>query len=396
MLSLQQLSTAITRADVSGWLLSTLRSLGFTTTGWQPGRIQQVLLNAFSGVAAGQSQVASLVADATGNDGATGAMLTLYSRARFSNERTPAQKAIGDFLLSNSGAAPVVLTAGQLIISDSYGVQFTNREGGTVPAGGSLSVEVEATKAGADGSIANGSTLTLVTSLAGVTVTNPGPGDSNPWYAVQVGADAETDAELRERNATKWGLLAVEKTATALQNLALAQSGVSKALVVDNNPRGPFTVDIYISGQAAIVSTAEIEAAQAAFADLTLGTEAVWPPTDSPFPSSVRLYHPSTQELTVSGAVDHEPQFSLADMQQEIGDRLTALVASVPIGGRSYAAGVANRLTLGDLHEVLERTRGVRSVTLTAPTGDVVVGSTSLLVPPADWFATLTLAPAVS
>ncbi len=395
MLSLQQLSQAITRADVSSWLISTLNSLGFTTTGWQPGRIQQVLLNAFSGVAAGQSQVATLIADATGNDG-TGSLLTLYSRARFSNERVAALKAIGDFRFSNSSVAPVVVGVGQLLVTDQYGVQFTNREGGTILAGGYLDLEVEATKAGADGNIGNLSTLALVTSIAGVTVTNPGPGGGAPWYAVQTGADAEQDAELRERNATKWGLLAVEKTSTALENLALAQPGVAKSLVVSNNPRGQNTVDIYVSGQAAVLSDLEMAAIQAAFADLTLGTEAVWPTTETPYPSVIRLYKPATQELTVSGAVYYDPQFSLVSVQQELSARLNALVTSVPLGGRAYAAGVANRLTLGDLLEVIERTRGIRSATLTSPTGDIVIGTTTLLVAPSDWFASLTLAPAVS
>lgn len=395
MLSLQQLSQAITRSDVASWLLATLRALGFTTTGWQPGRIQQVLLNAFSGVAAGQSQVATMIAEATGNE-AAGPMLTLYSRGRFSNERVPAAKAIGDFRFSNAGTAPVVVAVGQLLVTDGYGVQFSNREGGTIPAGGSLDLEVEAVLAGASSNVANSSSLSLVTSIAGVSVSNPGPGDGVPWYSVQVGADAETDAELQQRNATKWGLLAIEKTAAALENLALSQSGVSKCLLVANNPRGPFTVDIYVAAQSALVSTAEISAAQAAFADLTLGTEAAWPPTDSPYPSSIRLYHPATQELTLTGAVYYEPQFSADDVRQELGDRLDALVASVPIGGLSYAAGVQNRLTVGDILEVMERTRGVRSVSLSSPAGDVVVGSSSLLVPPADWFAGLTLTKAAS
>jgi uncharacterized phage protein gp47/JayE len=383
MLSLTQLKSETTRSSVLSWLISKLAFLGFQTTGWQPGRIQQSILSMAGDSGASVASVAGQIAEGSFSSTATGAMLTLVSASHFDNVRVAAVKTAGPFTFTSAATGPYVVQVGQLIISDSQGVKFTNTTGGTIPAGSSLVMQVEAILGGSSGNIGNLSTLTLLTPLAGVTVTNPAS-SGLPWYTT-TGADEESNAELRQRNSTKWGLLAVEKTKTALENLAIKQTGVAKVRVVDTNPRGPNTTDIYVSAASALVSGPEIAAAQAAFATYTSGTESVWPPTHSPYQSVITLYHPSTLTLTLQGTVYYDPRYTQAEVEAELTARLDAFVELLPIGGKTYASGAANLVTVGDLLEVIEGTAGVLSCTLTTPAGNVLVSPSALVVPPASW-----------
>jgi uncharacterized phage protein gp47/JayE len=395
-LSISQLKTPPTRSEIVAWMLEVLRQFGFQTTGWQEGRIQHTMLNAFATVASAFAQLSADIVNNVYNDTASGAGLTLYSRNRFDNAREGAQRAAGPFLLTNGGTVAHVLTVGQLIVeATESGLQYENTSAGTVPAGDTLNVDFRASLAGASGSIPNNSALTLITPLAGVTVTNPGPGDvdldgfADPWYTIQTGTDPETDIELRQRNATKWGLLSVEKTATAYENLALAQQGVSKAKIIHNNPRGAGTVDVYVASGKDLTSTGDKALAQAAFAGYTFGTEEAWPPTNTPEQSTAEIKDPATLELNLVGVIYYDPQYTLAEVQDAVEQSLDDFVTLMPIGGKEYISG-AGRVTVGDILEAIENTVGVRSVTLTeidgsGTIGDIELGATTLLQAPADW-----------
>ena len=393
MLSLSQLRNPPTRSEVVSWSLETLRELGFQTTGWQEGRIQNTLLNAFGTVVSGVLQVVADHVEQSYNSTATGAGLTLLALNRFSNERSGALKAAGPFLFNNIGTIAHSVEVGSLVVRDPNGIEFTNIQAGTIPAGGSVLLNMEAVLAGSDGSIPNNSTLTLVTPKAGTTVTNPGPGDVNgdgfpdPWYTIRTGTDPETDIALRQRNASKWGLLSVEKTATAYVNLALAQQGVNKVRVIDDNPRGAGTVDVYVANGGNLLSTGDKELAQAAFAARTFGTDSAWPPGNlGGFPSTVYIKDPLTLELDIEGSIYYDPQFTLLEVQANVTQALNDFVALMPMGGIEYESG---EVTVGDITEVLEGTPGVRSITLTAvqggTPGDIDMQDTTLLTAPADW-----------
>lgn len=393
MLSLSQLRKPPTRAEVVAWSLETLNELGFQTTGWQEGRIQNTMLNAFGTVVSGVLQVVADHVEQGYNSTASGAGLTLLSLDRFGNERSGALKAAGPFRFANVGTIAHTVSVGELVVRDQNGVEFTNIEAGTIPSGGSVELDMEALLAGADGSIPNNSSLTLVTPKAGTTVTNPGPGDVNgdgfadPWYTIRTGTDPETDIALRRRNASKWGLLSIEKTATAYVNLALSQQGVSKVRVIDDNPRGAGTVDVYVANGGSLLSIGDKEIAQAAFASLTFGTDSAWPPGNvGGFPSTVYVRDPLELELDLEGSIYYDPQFSLFEVQANVVQALNDFVALMPIGGIEYESG---EVTVGDITEVLEGTAGVRSITLTAlqggPPGDIDMQDTTLLTAPADW-----------
>lgn len=397
-LSIAQLTSPPTRTDVVNWLLDRLRALGFPVTGWQEGRIANSLLNAFGTVGAIFAQQASAAVRMGFSSTGSGAGLTLHSRERFDNERDLAVKAAGGFLLTNSGTSPYTIDIGSLIVTDTSAVQFTNIEAGTLSASSTLTLDFEAVTAGADGNIPNDSTLTLVTPLAGVTVTNPGPGDvdldgfDDPWYDTALGADEERDAALHDRNRTKWGLLATTHTNTAYQNLALSDIDVTKVRVVDDNPRGPGTVDVYVSADAAALSTTGMTRVQKLFADnVGHGTESAWPPLNTPLESTVELKIPPTVTLVVEGVVYYDPQYTQVDIEARVSQALSDLVSLTPLGGSDFAPGPVGVITSGDIVEAIERTLGVRTTQLTSPAGDFTVTPNGLVLGNVDWFTGLGL-----
>jgi uncharacterized phage protein gp47/JayE len=397
MLSIAQLRTPPTRSEITAWLIQTLRDLGFQTTGWQPGRIQHTMLHAVATVAAGFAQLGSALVTGGFNSTASGAGLTLFSTSRFGNTRNAAIKTQGPFTLTNTATVPYSIAVGSLVFSDNLGVEFQNTQAITLNASSTNTVNVEAILAGASGNIQNSATISLITPLAGVSVTNPSPGtdgDGNvlPWYSIQTGVDEETDKALRDRNASQWGLLAVEKTSTAFEHLALGLDAVRKVTIVANNPRGPGTVDVYLASDSAVLSTGDMETAQAAFAEYTFGTDSAWPPaiTDAvTFPSTATMVYcrqPATLELTITGAVYYDPNYTEAQIKASLTTALDDLVKLAPIGGYDYSPGPSNVITLGDIVQTMETTVGVRTVTLTAPAGNITVSNTALVTSPSDWF----------
>lgn len=379
-------------------MIDTLQDFGFQTTGWQPGRIQHTILSACATAAFPFIQLGSALVRGAFNDLSTGSALTLYSKSRFDNTRTAALKTKGPFTINNTASVPYNVQIGQVVFTDTSGIEFTNTEAKTILASTSgQTLNVEAVLAGESGNIPNSSTLTLVTPLAGVSATNPSPGtdvngDPLPWYSIQTGVDEESDSALRLRNSTKWGLLSVERTATAYENLALKQTGVEKVRVVHDNPRGPGSVDVYVAAASSVLGAGDMAAAQAAFADYTFGTTATWPPTITDlaaFPdTATRVYvrTPSTLELTINGVVYYDPAYTEAEVKANLKAVLDAFVQNTPLGGYDYSPGPTNVVTLNDVVQAIETTVGVRTSTLTLPAGNTLLSDNQLLTGPSDWF----------
>src|SRR5690606_29628166 len=82
---------------------------------------------------------------------------------------------------------------------------FRNIEGNSITypvnlaSGGSVTLLFESEIAGSDANIAEGAAGSLVTTLAGVTPSG--------FTKTQLGADAETDPQIRLRNSSKWASL---------------------------------------------------------------------------------------------------------------------------------------------------------------------------------------------
>lgn len=384
MLSLAQLTTPLTRNQVTDWALEVLKGFGFQTTGWQNGRIQKSLLRTFSTIFSDGTELVASIAKNSINETAVGAGLTLHSRSRFGNERIAAVRTAGPMVLTSTATIPYTIAVAQLVATDALGHQFRNTTAGAITAGGTLTLQWEAVLAGAGYNVGNGTVTVLTTPLAGVTITNPDAGDGT-WYTT-VGADEELDRDLRIRNASKFPTLSLEWTEN-MYIFAARDMGVRKVRIDASNPRGPGSVDVYLAADFAIYSDEEMEGFQALFAERTFQTEAVWPPTDLPLPSHVYCKQPTTLELDIQGVIYFDPAFTSAQMQIAVERALNDYLTLLDIGGSDYSPGPSNVVALSDVIQAIESVKGVRAATLTIPAGNITVSPTALVIPPTDgWF----------
>jgi hypothetical protein len=398
MLSFEQLSTPLKKSEVDEWTLEILKQFGFQTTGWQPGRIQRSLVDTFATLFADASEVVPTLAKAGTNETATGVALILYSKSRFDNDIIAAVKTAGPMVLTNLGTSGHTIQVGQLVARDNTGTKiFTNTTGGSLPAAvgstpGTLTLQWVAAKAGGGYNVGNGTVTTLTTPISGVSISNPDSGSGN-WFTT-IGADQELDRTLRVRNSHKISTLALEWVRARYIYEALSL-GARKVLIDDANPRGPGSVDVYLSGDYALYDDATMEVFQAAYAERTFQTESVWPVTDTPLPSHIYCRHPLTYEMDVQGIIYYDPQFSPVAMQNAVELALNDFLTLMPIGGNDLSPGPENIITKNDLAEAIEKVKGVRTSTITVPAGNTTINPKALVIPPTDgWFGSgLSLVP---
>jgi uncharacterized phage protein gp47/JayE len=386
VIRVSSLLKTLTRGEVLATMVRLLKQLGFETTGWQVGTVQHSLLMAFSTVLSDHSEMGRAIAASMFSSLARGPMLTILSRERYDNSRKRAIKTAGPMTLTSTATVPYTLTPGQLLVSDPYDVQFRNTTGGTIPAGGTLVLQFEARKAGSTGNVARETVKHMLTPVAGVSITNNvAPGTE--WYTT-TGVDEETDKNLRLRNATKWARLSLEMTADAYINVALGCGGVEKVAVHDSHPRGPGTVDVYVSSSDHLLSATELAAVQAKFSQVQLYTDAAWPrpATDT---SKVAVKSPTTQLFSPAGIVYYSGD--LDTFRAALQRKLDAFIKAIPLGGYDISPGPAHTVMLSDLYAAIKAVPGCMGASLTSPVGNTTVAPFTLAVPPADWFAGLIL-----
>jgi len=342
-LSLEQLRSPPSRDVLLQFLIEQLEALGFPATSWQPGSIQRSLLTTFARVFADVTELVKQLVELGANQLASGAALTAFSRSVYDNIRNPATKTRGPFRLASTAAIPYSLTPGQLLVQNPSGIQFTNVTGGVLPAGGVLAVTFEALLAGANGNIAPGSPLALITPLAGVTVTNPAPAGGT-WFT-STGQDQESDANLRLRNRTKWATLAIETPRDGVLNIALSASpAVRKVAVNDQNPRGAGTVDVYVSGDLSPLGASDLALVQAKLAARFFGDGN----------NRVRALTPATVELFVAGVVYFDANFDAAAVRNNVLSAVFNLIAVTPLGGNSFPPGPSHVIAGSDIIAAVE------------------------------------------
>ncbi len=380
MLSLDKLRKPLTRKQALERIVEWLTSLGFDTTAWMEGSIEHTFITFMALMWSDLTEVAKALAEFGFNAHATGDALNEFSKSRYGHSKTPAVRERGTVRLTSTASVPYTIQVGELIAATDDGVQFRNLTGGTLNAGSTaspstLDLTFEAVIAGSSSHVDNGKINRLLTPLAGVTCSN---NVTSPWYSI-VGADEESDASIRRRNATKWASLTVELVAESYEYIA-RNNGAVKVLVDDNNPRGAGTLDVYVASDRALLGVSTMEALQLAFSKAAFQTTSSW---SDPWPggdtSRVATKSPVPQPLNVTATLYHDGSNDdatvVANAEQAIKDFLTA----TPIGGWDYSPGPANVVKEEDLVNVLKTVDGVRSVTLTTPSGDISVGSTSLV-----------------
>lgn len=375
MQSLANLRQPITRAEGLARVLEMFQALGFDTTGWQEGRIQRTIMTVLATFIADQSEVDRIVANGGFNEHAQGVLLELFSKSRYQNQKLDARATSGLLRLTNVSPTAHNLKTGASIAATANGVQFRLAQDVVVAAGTVASpvttlARYTAMIRGAAGNVPTGAINTLVTPLAGVTVTNTG----TPWYDIS-GRDLEADSTLQTRNVSQWSRLSVEYVKQTYANIA-QDLGAAKVEVDDNNPRGAGTIDVYPTGPSALLSNAELTSIQEAYAERAFDTDSTWPASGD---SRVSVKHPPVLYQNISAILYHDPGVAGSVIDDRATTALLDYLAETPIGGWDYTPGPANVLLLGDIYDRLKDVEGVSGVEITFPTTSPAVGTLSLV-----------------
>jgi len=150
--------------------------------------------------------------------------------------RKPAVAAAGTATFN--GTVGAILPAG-ITARSADGRTFVVTAGGAIGGGGTVTVAIEATAAGADGNLDVAAPLVLNTAVTGV--------GANGAVAAAVvgGADMEKDEPLRTRMLQAFAAPPQGGSATDYRNWALAVPGVTRAWVAPNGA-GAGTVVVYV------------------------------------------------------------------------------------------------------------------------------------------------------
>lgn len=161
------------------------------TTSWQSGSVAQVLIAVFSDSEQNLYQSQSAIAAGGYLGLATGDWLTLLAQQNYLVYRAAPVATQGLVQFTDSGGGPYTLTAGTTTVSNGSRT-YVAQTGGTLPLNKSVFIRVGASLPGQAGNLANGAITTLVTALAGVTVSNV-----VPWISVLGTAAVKTRGYIK-------------------------------------------------------------------------------------------------------------------------------------------------------------------------------------------------------
>lgn len=327
-------------------MLGALSSLGFPVTNWAPGGAGRTLVQGFARVLADGLALASNVARgslldlAPGTDtGSPGDWLSLLSKSAFRLDRYPSRFAkVKVRLTVASGAGPYTVTPGQLWVQNNAGRRYNsaNTTNVTLSAGPSTTdVEFRAENPGAAYNLAIGAALSLVGSpLPGVTAATVESTGGSGTAMTEAGADTESDSSLRARCRLRWQTIGLQKTSLAYDAIVRdpatgTTDPVTRVRVVDTNPRGPGTVDVWIAGASGPLSTPNETLVRAFVAARKSVT------------ADLQVQNASSVVVNVTATIYVRGN---AAAKAEAETRVTAAINAVPIGGVLYKSQIIEEL----------------------------------------------------
>jgi phage-related baseplate assembly protein len=247
--SLDDLVQPVTRAEVQQSIYDVLAAVGVNTTSWKPGGVVRTMIYAASVVLASLSDLQAKIARSGFLELAEDDWLTLVAHHVYGVDRIEATFATGEVQLTNAGGGVYSFDPDDLIFANSVtGKTYRNTEAVSLGALSTATVAVQATEVGVSSTSGVGEIDTMVTIVLGVTVENP---------AGVIGADAETDPELRVRCSEKLGSLSPfgpwDAYAFAVRSATRADGssiGVNRIRIVKD---GYGTVTTYLAGESGAI-----------------------------------------------------------------------------------------------------------------------------------------------
>lgn len=196
MLPLSELFKSLSQADVMSSLIAIAQSLNLPATSWQSGAIVRGVLATIAKLVANYTQTTSTMNRGGFLGYAQGAWLDVLALAVYNVTRFQATPATTTVTIVNASATTYTNQAigSWHFVNPSTGITYTNTVAFTLNGSSTLTgLAIQADTIGSAGNASPNAINALVTSLAGVTVTNPG---------VAIGNDAEVDGNDGAGNIT--------------------------------------------------------------------------------------------------------------------------------------------------------------------------------------------------
>lgn len=360
-ISVASLFAVRTRAQLLALALEVAEDIGLPVTSWQTGdptRSNYVYL-------AGALETLETIAVDFIKGGfigeATGDQLTLAAKQERNVDRVEATYASTTLTLTNASGANYPLEPGDVIAkSTTSDKTYTSTSGGTLAPLGSLTIDIVADEAGAASSAAIGEIDDLVTTLLGVTCSNP---------VAAVGLDEETDESVRERCDDKLAAFSAAGPRDVYNYVARTPEltgidTITRARTIHDSDTGEVTV--YIADADGAVSGGDVTAVQAAVVEWAAPL-CITPTVVSASAVSV----PVTYELWIYESVNKTE----AEITEAIDDALDLLFASRPIGGDIKAPATTGKLWAALIRGTIRNVFPTETidVVVTAPAGDTAL-----------------------
>lgn len=367
-LTLDELTTPLTRQQVESSIYSVLAALGVNTTTWKPGAVVRTMIVGVSSVFAAYSELMALIARSGFLALSSGEWLTLVAQYVYGIERREATFASGNLELTNTGGGLYILDAGDLIVRNgSSGATYRNTGPVTISPSSSVTTGIAATEAGQIGSAEALAINTLVTTLLGVTCSNP---------AAITGTDEEPDGVLRQRCTEMLGALSPmgpwDAYSSALRNATDPTGrnlGITRVSLV---PNGFGLIDVYCATSTGTLPTTDIPYADEAIQKYALPqavTAVVHPAVEHIIPVTCTVYAYNTSGMTS------------AVFTQAIKDAVSAFIIAQPIGGNVITPPTGYVFLDGIRTAIAEVAKEVFHVVITAPASDVALNPTEVATP---------------
>lgn len=355
--TLDELLTPVTADEVFEQELFYAGELGLPATAWQPVSIARESLYVNATIVSNWSVTMTEGPVAGGFlSYAAGEWLTLCAFETFDTERIESSYATGKIGLSNSEVTPYTFAAGTVrILDEDTGKTFTCTSGGTVPASGTLATaDFSADEPGSDSNLTSGATLSLVTTVPGVTPY---------WVADLIGQDREADEPLRVRSREANAKASPNGPGDAYDYYAkttLRPDGTNVGVTRTNRVQGNGTTTLYLADGDGPLITADRDYV---FDNVNENVVPSGFTLVIPDPSCDTLTIPVTITLTPNPA----SSASQGDVEDNIETAISAYFSTIPVGGDK--AQSFQGIYLSTLVQLIRNAGGtdVLNVTVAAP-----------------------------
>jgi len=369
VVSVAQATQTRTQTSILAQMYADASILGVDVVGVQAEALFRALYELESRAKRSETDIRVAVALSGFLDTSTGPWLTLLARGVFALARVPPTRAVRALRVVSSLLTPAgTIPARQMLVQTTIGskaIRYRNvNDISLLPSSTIGPVLFESVELGSSGNLPTGTSFTLVSQVAGVSLIDNGFGTTGTQLAI----DEENDASLRKRCRAQWPATALWGTRLAFAryiqeafDTAGLPNTITRFAIDDANPNGPGSYDLYIANQTSASLTSEVPAATGAEISTVFG---YFTSIEKAGSGPVRVFAAATRLIALS--VFLKGSTATANAQA----LLVSMAAGIQPGGivyRSEVFGTLNPAPAG-LSDVLP---GLYDMNVNSPEEDV-------------------------